>query len=67
VVADGGLVGGYVANSNNSKKALFFLAFPISCLPEHVYMVDDNSPFIYILFGHFALYVVSPNCYFINN
>jgi hypothetical protein len=37
-------LGGYVANSNNSKKALFFY-FPISCLFEHLYMVADNSPF----------------------
>ncbi len=59
-------LGGYVANSNNSKKRCSFY-FPTSCLFEHLYMVANNSPFIYILFGPFALYVVSPNFYFINN
>ncbi len=58
-------LGGYVANSNHSKKALFFFTFPISCLFEHI--VADNSPFIYILFGLFALYVVTPNWHFNKN
>ncbi len=36
-------------------KSVVLFTFPISCLPEHVYMVADNSPFIFILFGPFAL------------